>query len=202
MKRQSLRGKLSDQPDLHLMPAAAESALAPLLVRSAGEQDIVEMITLLAQAGRPMPTPAQVPAVAAIYREWLGQAGALMRVTERQGQVVGVLIASLRPRANWLTPELWISDLAAADGEGEEVGHDLLVEALAVAERWGCFRVACEPAGLAGLAPDALGGLGFVEHGPALTLELAPIPVIGTRGVRRADGAQDGVPISYRESSV
>ena len=202
MKRQSLRGKLSEQPDLHVLAAAAETAPAPLRVRPAGEQDIIEMMTLLAQADRPMPTPEQAPAVAAIYREWLGQVSALIRVAERQGQVVGVLIASLRPRANWLTPELWIADMAVADGEGEEVGHDLLVEALAVAERWGCFRVACEAAGLTGVTLGLLNGLGFAENGPAISLLLAPIPAAGTRGVRRAGDAHDGVPITYRESSV
>ncbi|MFZ1710842.1 MAG: hypothetical protein WAW20_19845, partial [Anaerolineae bacterium] len=99
MKRQSLRGKLSEQPDLHVLTAAAmgaameaemEDAPAPLLIRPAAEQDIVGMMTLLAQTGRPRPTPDQVPAVAAIYREWLGQASALARVAERQDQVVGV----------------------------------------------------------------------------------------------------------------
>ncbi|MFZ1240946.1 MAG: hypothetical protein WAV74_01945 [Anaerolineae bacterium] len=223
MKRQSLRGKLSEQPDLHVLTAAAmgaamdaamdakmdaamdaamEAAPAPLLIRPAAEQDIVGMMTLLAQTGRPRPTPDQVPAVAAIYREWLGQASALARVAERQDQVVGVLLGALRPRANWLTPELWIADMAIADGEAGEVGHDLLAEALAVAARWGCFRVACEAAGLTGVTLGLLSDLGFAENGQAVSLLLAPIPSLGTRGVRSADGAHDGVPITYRESSV
>ena len=203
MKRQSLRGRLSEGTDSHAQAAAAvEAVLTPPIIRPAAEHDIIEIITLLAQAGRPMPTPEQITAVAAIYRELMGQETALALVAAEKDQVIGVLLGTLRPRANWLTPELWIADVAQADGEGPEVGRSLLTEALAVAGRWGCFRVVYEAANVAGLEPGVLSDLGFVESGLAYSMTLAPMPLVGTRGLHSADNAHDGVPITYRESSV
>jgi hypothetical protein len=115
---------------------------------------------------------------------------------------LGVLLGALRPRANWLTPELWISDTAQANNQDAAVGRSLWIEALAVAERWGCFRVVFEAANGVGLTPDLLSELGFVESGPAYSLPLAPMPTVGTRGVLSADDAHEGVPITYRETSV
>jgi len=104
LKRQSLRGKLSAGTELHAATAAANvSDMAAALIRPAAEHDIIEMITLLAEAGRPMPTPGQFTAVAAVYRELMGHETALALVAEKKGHVVGVLLGALRPRANWLT---------------------------------------------------------------------------------------------------
>ena len=203
MKRQSLRGKLSAGAELHATTAAADVPdMAAAVIRPAAEHDIIEMITLLAEAGRPMPTPAQFTAVAAVFRELMGHETALALVAEKKGQVVGVLLGALRPRANWLTPELWISDTAQANDEDAAVGRSLLIEALAVAARWGCFRVVFEAANGIGLTPDLLSDLGFVESGPAYSLPLAPMPAVGTRGLQSADDAHEGVPITYRETSV
>ena len=203
MKRQSLRGKLSAGTELHAATAAANvSDMAAALIRPAAEHDIIEMITLLVEAGRPMPTPGQFTAVAAVYRELMGHETALALVAEKKGHVVGVLLGALRPRANWLTPELWISDTAQANHEDAAVGRSLLIEALAVAERWGCFRVVFETANGVGLTPGLLSDLGFVESGPAYSLLLAPAPTVGTRGLQNADDAHEGVPITYRETSV
>lgn len=203
MKRQSLRGKLSAGTEPHATTAAAGAPdIAAALIRPAAEHDIIEMITLLAAAGRPMPTPSQITAVAAVFRELMGHETALALVAEKNGQVVGVLLGALRPRANWLTPELWISDTAQANNQDAAVGRSLWIEALAVAERWGCFRVVFEAANGVGLTPDLLSELGFVESGPAYSLPLAPMPTVGTRGVLSADDAHEGVPITYRETSV
>ncbi len=203
MKRQSLRGKLSAATEVQAAAAApADPDVALALIRPAAEHDIIEMITLLAQAGRPMPTPDQITAVAAVFRELMGHETALALVAEKKGQVVGLLLGALRPRANWLTPELWIADTAQANDDEETVGRSLLIEALAVAQRWGCFRVVFEAANGVNLAPDLLNALGFVESGPAYSLNLAPVPTVGTRGLQNAHDAHEGVPITYRETSV
>jgi predicted N-acetyltransferase YhbS len=204
LKRQSLRGKLSAGTELHATTAAADvpDDMALASIRPAAEHDIIEMITLLAQAGRPMPTPGQFTAVAAVFREMMGHESALALVAEKKGQVVGVLLGALRPRANWLTPELWIADTAQANDEDAAVGRSLLIEALAVAQRWGCFRVVCEATNGVSLTPGLLSDFGFVESGPAYSLPLAPMPTVGTRGVQGAENAHEGVPITYRETSV
>lgn len=202
-KRQSLRGKLSEGTTLPApTTAAVETPSGAPVVRPAAEHDIIDIITLLSQAGRPMPVLEQITAVAAIYHELMGQETALALVAEDKNQVLGVLLGTLRARANWLTPELWIADVAVAAGAHAEVGRSLLTEALAVAGRWGCFRVTYEAANVAGLTPDLLNALGFAETGLAYSLFTTPVPLVGTRGVDSSDKAHDGVPITYRESSV
>lgn len=193
MKRSSLRGKLSEQPIQ--APPAVE--LPTLHVRPAAAGDIGAMIELLARLGRPAPTPDQAPGVVRIFEELIGREDFLARVAEHQGRLVGVLLGQLRPRANWLTPELWISDAALAEGAASETARHLLDEALTVAERWGCFQTTCDAA----LLPaDLLAERGFVTGGP--TFSHLPATTRGLPAARGSEAPSDGAPIVYRSVNL
>ncbi|QLQ06929.1 MAG: GNAT family N-acetyltransferase [Anaerolineae bacterium] len=57
------------------------------------------------------------------------------------------MLCQLRPRGNWLTPELWIADLAVTDNAWRRgAGHALVKEALNIAAGWQCHRVVIEAA--------------------------------------------------------
>jgi GNAT superfamily N-acetyltransferase len=116
-----------------------------IIVRNSTEQDILQIILLIAQLRGPTPTPEQMEAVGNVYRAMLDDSNQVLHVAEIEGQIVGVLLGQLRPRGNWLTPELWIADLAVTDnGWRRGAGHALVKEALSVAAGWQCHQVVIE----------------------------------------------------------
>lgn len=118
-----------------------------IIVRNATEQDILEIILLVAQLRGPTPTPEQMEAVGNVYRAMLEDSNQVLQVAEIEGQIIGVMLGHLRPRGNWLTPELWIADLAVTDnGWRRGAGHALVKEALSIAAGWQCHQVVIETA--------------------------------------------------------
>lgn len=116
-----------------------------IVVRPSVDQDILHIILLIAQLRGPTPAPDQMEAVGVVYRSMLEDHNQVLRVAEIEGQIVGVMLGALRPRGNWLTPELWIADLAVTDnGWRRGAGHALVKEALAIAEGWQCHQVVVE----------------------------------------------------------
>ena len=116
-----------------------------IVVRPSVDQDILHIILLIAQLRGPTPAPEQMEAVGVVYRSMLEDHNQVLRVAEIEGQIVGVMLGALRPRGNWLTPELWIADLAVTDnGWRRGAGHALVKEALAIAEGWQCHQVVVE----------------------------------------------------------
>lgn len=118
-----------------------------IIVRPVVEEDILQIILLIAQLRGPTPAPEQMEAVGNVYRAMQEDPNQFTRVAEIEGQIVGVMLGQLRPRGNWLTPELWIADLAVTDnGWRRGAGHALVKEALSIAAGWQCHQVVIETA--------------------------------------------------------
>lgn len=118
-----------------------------IIVRNSTEQDILQIILLIAQLRGPTPTPEQMEAVGNVYRAMLDDSNQVLHVAEIEGQIAGVMLGQLRPRGNWLTPELWLADLAITDnGWRRGAGHALVKEALNIAAGWQCHQIVVEAA--------------------------------------------------------
>ncbi len=118
-----------------------------IAVRPAEEDDILQIILLIAQLRGPTPTAEQMDAVGNVYHAMLEDPNQFARVAAIEGQIVGAMLGALRPRGNWLTPELWIADLAVTDnGWRRGAGHALVKEAQTIAAGWQCHQVVIEAA--------------------------------------------------------
>ena len=175
-----------------------------IAVRPAEEDDILQIILLIAQLRGPTPTAEQMEAVGIVYHAMLEDPNQFARVAEIEGQIVGTMLGALRPRGNWLTPELWIADLAVTDnGWRRGAGHALVKEAQTIPAGWQCHQVVIEAARDDRALQNLLRSFEFEFSGRAFGHSLTAAPAMTTLTAEASETpTQPGVPLVVYDLGV
>lgn len=116
-----------------------------LNIRPATSADFEAVTALLAELGRPAPTPASLEPLRQVYEAYMARTDAAPHVAEADGEVVGFVSLEFRSRLNWKTVEAWIPDLIVTErARSTGAGKALLQQAFAIARERGCHRLSLE----------------------------------------------------------
>lgn len=116
-----------------------------LHVRQARAADFEAVTALLAELGRPAPTPASLDSLRQVYEAYINRPDTAPHVAESDGQLVGFISLEFRSRLNWKTIEAWVPDLIVTERvRSTGAGKALLQQAYAVAREKGCHRLSLE----------------------------------------------------------
>jgi PhnO protein len=119
--------------------------LSDLVVRRVEPRDFDAVSALLAELGRPAPTPETADALRETFQEHLADPNVESLVAERGGDLIGFCSLLLRPRLNFATLEAWIPDLVVTEREhGTGVAVALFGRALEIARARRCHRFTLE----------------------------------------------------------
>jgi GNAT superfamily N-acetyltransferase len=116
-----------------------------MTIRHAAPEDFAACARLLAELGRPAPTPDTEAALREVYERHVARADTASLVAEAEGAVIGFLSLEFRERLNQTQPQAWIPDLIVTEGSrGLGAGRALLRRAFELAEERGCWSVTLE----------------------------------------------------------
>lgn len=118
---------------------------ADLIIRPATADDYEAVTRLLAELGRPLPTPENEEAIRTTFTQHVNDPGSGTLVAERAGTILGVLVLHFRARLNYATEEAWIPDFVVTERErGQGVATKLFAAAVAAAKGRGCHQLTLE----------------------------------------------------------
>jgi GNAT superfamily N-acetyltransferase len=119
--------------------------LSDLVVRRVEPRDFAGVSALLAELGRPAPTPETTEALRETFYRHLADPNVESLVAERGGDLIGFCSLHLRPRLNFATLEAWVPDLIVTEREqGTGTAVALFGQALEIARARRCHRFTLE----------------------------------------------------------
>ena len=120
-------------------------ARSPFHIRLATPLDFAPCARLLAELGRPAPTPDTEAAMRDLYERHIARKDTASLVAETDGKIIGFLSLVFREQLNRTRPQAWIPDLIVTEGSrGLGAGRALLERAFALAKERGCWSVTLE----------------------------------------------------------
>jgi GNAT superfamily N-acetyltransferase len=144
----------------------------PALLRALSTDDVEAVTRLLAELGRPAPTPERMPAVERTFAQLLRARDQRSLLAEIDGAVAGVVVAELRRPFYVLEPQLWISELVVTEpARGRGIGRQLLAKALANAANDDAYGASITSASTRPAAERLLRAAGFEDVGAGYLLE-------------------------------
>jgi GNAT superfamily N-acetyltransferase len=153
-----------------LRRAAPPGGPATLRTLTAGDVDVVTR--LLAELGRPAPTPERMPAVERTFVQLVRGADHRSFLAEIDGTVGGVVVAELRRPFYLLEPQLWISELVVTEpARGRGIGRQLLAAVLAAGADQRAYGASITSAPTRPAAERLLRAAGFEHVGAGYLLE-------------------------------
>lgn len=154
-----------------LVPLRPFRGSAPVTVRPTLAGDVDVITRLLAELGRPVPTPERVPAVQRSFAELMRSHDRRSFVAEADGIAVGVVVAELRRPFYLLQPQLWVSELVVTEpARGRGVGRRLLATVLEAAEESRAYGATLTAAATRPAAERLFRTAGFVDVGASFAL--------------------------------
>jgi GNAT superfamily N-acetyltransferase len=116
-------------------------------VREARAEDWPGVARLLAELGRPAPSPGEEEAFRDVFVAYLGRNDAIALVAVEDDEIVGFLDLEFRRRINFIAEQAWIPDLVVTERRRSAgVGRALLSEAERIARERGCWGMSLESA--------------------------------------------------------
>ena len=116
-----------------------------MTIRHAAPEDFAACARLLAELGRPAPTPDTEAAMRAVYERHVARPDTASLVAEADGQVIGFLSLVFREQLNRIEPQAWIPDLIVTEASrGRGAGRALLRRAFELAKERNCWSVTLE----------------------------------------------------------
>jgi GNAT superfamily N-acetyltransferase len=148
------------------------AADGPAALRALSASDVDAVTRLLAELGRPAPTPERMPAVERTFLQLLRGADQRSLLAEIDGAVAGVVVAELRRPFYVLEPQLWISELVVTEpARGRGIGRQLLAAVLAAAADEDAYGASITSAPTRPAAERLLRAAGFEDVGVGYLLE-------------------------------
>ena len=137
-----------------------------LTIRRAAPGDFAACAHLLAELGRPAPTPDTEAAMRAVYERHIAQENTASLVAETDGAIIGFLSLVFRDQLNRIQPQAWIPDLIVTEsGRGIGAGRALLLRAFELAKERDCWSVTLESGYQRTVAHQLYKSAGMTEAG-------------------------------------
>lgn len=138
-------------------------------IREPRESDSAAIATLLGELGY----PAEAGDIPVRLRALAASPGAMTRVAESDGDVVGVMTAQVFPAIHTTPPAAWLTALVVAErARGKGVGQKLVAHAEAWAASQGAAKIALTSALHRGRAHGFYKSLGYEHTGVRLAKSL------------------------------
>jgi GNAT superfamily N-acetyltransferase len=135
------------------------------------DEDFDAVTRLLAELGRPTPSPEQLPALRRTYAQHVERSDTASMLADLDGTPVGFISLELRTRLRDGRPEAWIPDLIVTEGaRGRDIGATLLDAAFAEALTRGATAAKLESGAHRAVAHRLYEAAGMRDVGSFLTL--------------------------------
>lgn len=116
-----------------------------ITIRDITRADFDLVLRLLAELGRPAPTPETRPDLETVFRHHVDSDDTYSQIAFDGERAVGFIAIHIRDRLNFVSREAWVPDFIVAEqGRGKRVGHMLFEKAIAIGERFNCHRLVLE----------------------------------------------------------
>jgi GNAT superfamily N-acetyltransferase len=147
--------------------------MSQLTIRPAAAHDFEAVADLLAELGRPARTASSERALRLLYDRYLARPDTAPQVAEIDGKVAAFLSLEFRERLHRERPQAWIPELIVAQPfRGKGVGKAIVVHAIELARRHGCWSVKLESRAHRKEAHRLYRSVGMREVGLYFLLEL------------------------------
>lgn len=149
--------------------------MSAIVVREIIRSDFTAVTTLLAELGRPAPSPGKLEALRRVFWDHVDRSDTNSLLALLDEVPVGFLSLEFRDRLNWQTREAWIPDFIVAEAaRGKGAGHQLFERARQAAVSRNCHRMVLESGHQRTVAHKFYADHGMSHDGRYYVLELLP----------------------------